>query len=193
MVNYINLAVRKKVIILGESFSMNIIEEELDRNIIFDKTLNKDTIKTVFKLIHEHYGKAIKSLDTIIITFDSLPIACFVDSSKIPIESTLEEIKNKVEQQKKINEIFKNNNNPQLNDLIQEEVLKTLMGITEDPIKLKEAAISRMENCSLLLNINHYMNSSISPYNPFIYMVAAIPVLWFGKYLLSNFQKKDDN
>ena len=171
-------SIKKKILIIHDRFDLVLVQEELRKNIIYDRVISKENISQIFDSIHRNLGDTLNSVDSIIITYDSMPIATFINKSSIPKKDTVIESLNKDK-----NQFMVTNKIDDKHPFIQsfDNIIKN--------DQLQDISILRMDNCSYVININHRFNDTISFFNYLVIGGLTIAGFW----LFNNYNKPKNN
>jgi len=162
-------SIKKKILIIHDRFDLVLVQEELKKNIIYDRVISKENISQIFDSIHRNLGETLTSVDSIIITYDSMPIATFINKANIPNkEDVIESL---------------NNEHP---------LIQSIDNIIKNERKLSEISILKMDDCSYVININHHFNDTISFYNFLVIGGLAIATFWCYNTYKNHFTKDNE-
>ena len=95
----------RSVVVMQDRFDINAIEKEIESKAAFGKTIDKDVIVKILRAVEQIHSKAIEDFDTFFITYSSIPVFVFVNSSKLDFDATAAEMETVIEKLQKDSEL----------------------------------------------------------------------------------------
>jgi hypothetical protein len=184
----LQIAFKKKVVQSLDTFDLEAIKGHLAKKACFAKTLSHVLLGEILETIRDQHLGSINDFDVVLITSNSIPVFCFMNSSKLKVDFNRRKISQDKERLLKLKEeaiVSEHKGLPVLVDDILEKMDGMLSGDKQDELMLHCAL--RMDEYSYCLDLNHQVHSNLTLlfWNNFL-LCGIVALVGAGAYLYSR-------
>ena len=186
----VQLAFEKKVVQALESFDVEAITPHWGAKAGFDKTISHVLLGEILATVRAQHMGSINDFDCVMILYDNLPVYCFLNTSKLKMDSARKKLALQRERLAKDVEVRKEGGGSASDPFVPyflEETLRDMDGMLsgQQEEDLQRYCALQMDEYSFCLDLNHHAHTNLTLMSSTNILLCGCCCCCWGLLLLS--------